>query len=69
MTYPYNTSSTIRIAEIRLLTLDELKPILAEVDSPSQAKEMAAHHSLEATEWVDSVILACNLIHSGLKCN
>lgn len=69
MTYPYNISSTIRLAEIRLLTLDELKLVLAEVDSPSQAREMAAHHSPEASEWVSSVILACNHIHSKLKCN
>ena len=66
MTYPYNTSSTIRLAEIRLLTLDELKLILAEVDSPTQAREMAAHHSPEASEWVDSVITACNTIHKDL---
>ena len=69
MTYPYNISSTIRLAEIRLLTLDELKLILAEVDSPTQARAMAAHHSLEAAKWVNSVILACNHIHSKLKCN
>ena len=69
MTYPYNISSTLRLAEIRLLTLDELKLILADVDSPTQAREMAAHHSLEASEWVNSVILACNHIHSKLKCN
>lgn len=69
MTYPYNISSTLRLAEIRLLTLDELKLILADVDSPTQAREMAAHHSLEASEWVNSVILACNHIHSRLKCN
>lgn len=66
MTYPYNTSSTIRLAEIRLLTLDELKLVLAEVDSPTQAREMAAHHSREASEWVDSVITACNTIHKDL---
>ena len=66
MTYPYNTSSTIRLAEIRLLTLDELKLVLAEVDSPTQAREMAAHHSQEASEWVDSVITACNSIHKDL---
>ena len=65
MTYPYNTSSTIRLAEIRLLTLDELKLVLAEVDSPTQAREMAAHHSPEASEWVNSVIIACNSIHSS----
>ena len=69
MTYPYNISSTLRLAEIRLLTIDELKLILADVDSPTQAREMAAHHSLEASEWVNSVILACNHIHSKLKCN
>ena len=69
MTYPYNISSTLRLAEIRLLTIDELKLILADVDSPTQAREMAAHHSLEASEWVNSVILACNHIHSRLKCN
>lgn len=66
MTYPYNTSSTIRLAEIRLLTLDELKLVLADVGSPSQAREMAAHHSLEASAWVDSVIVACNSIHKEL---
>lgn len=66
MTYPYNTSSTIRLAEIRLLTLDELKLVLAEVDSPTQAREMAAHHSTEASEWIDSVIIACNTIHKDL---
>lgn len=66
MTYPYNTSSTIRLAEIRLLTLDELKLVLAEVDSPTQAREMAAHHSPEASEWVASVIIACNSIHKEL---
>ena len=66
MTYPYNISSTIRLAEIRLLTLDELKLILAEVDSPTQAREMAAHHSPEASEWVDSVITACTTIHKDL---
>ena len=69
MTYSYNTSSTIRVAEIRLSTLEELKRVLAEVDSPTQAREMAAHHSPEATKWVNSVILACNHIHSRLKCN
>lgn len=66
MTYPYNISSTLRLAEIRLLTLDELKLILADVDSPTQAREMAAHHSLEASAWVDSVIVACNSIHKEL---
>ena len=66
MTYPYNISSTLRLAEIRLLTLDELKLILAEVDSPTQAREMAAHHSPEASEWVSSVIIACNSIHKDL---
>ena len=66
MTYPYNISSTLRLAEIRLLTLDELKLILADVDSPTQAREMAAHHSPEASEWVSSVIIACNYIHKDL---
>ena len=66
MTYPYNTSSTIRLAEIRLLTLDKLKLVLAEVDSPTQAREMAAHHSQAASKWVDSVITACNTIHKDL---
>ena len=66
MTYPYNISSTLRLAEIRLLTLDELKLILADVNSPTQAREMAAHHSPEASEWVNSVIIACNSIHKDL---
>lgn len=69
MTYEYNTASTIRVAELRLLNLDELKLIIAEVDSPTQAREMARHHSPEASAWVDSVITACNAIHSSIACS
>lgn len=67
MTYTYDDTYTIRVAELKLLSLDEAKTIIAQVDSPSQACEMAAIHSDEATQWVKSVIKECNHIHDKLK--
>lgn len=64
--YTYDDTQTIRLSEIKLMSLEDLKQILAQVDSPTQAREMAAHHSPEASAWVDSVIVACNSIHKEL---
>lgn len=64
--YIYDDTQSIRLAEIKLMSLEDLQQILAQVDSPTQAREMAAHHSQEASAWVDSVIVACNSIHKEL---
>ncbi len=64
--YTYDDTQTIRLSEIKLMSLEDFKQILAQVDSPTQAREMAAHHSPEASAWVDSVIVACNSIHKEL---
>lgn len=64
--YTYDDTQSIRLAEIKLMSLEDLQQILAQVDSPTQAREMAAHHSPEASAWVDSVIVACNSIHKEL---
>lgn len=64
--YIYDDTQTIRLSEIKLMSLEDFKQILAQVDSPTQAREMAAHHSPEASAWVDSVIVACNSIHKEL---
>ena len=64
--YTYDDTQTIRLSEIKLMSLQDFQQILAQVDSPTQAKEMAAHHSPEASAWVDSVIVACNSIHKEL---
>ena len=64
--YTYDDTQTIRLSEIKLMSLEDFKQILAQVDSPTQAREMAAHHSPEASAWVDSVIVACNSIHKDL---
>lgn len=64
--YTYDDTQSIRLAEIKLMSLEDFKQILAQVDSPTQAREMAAHHSPEASAWVDSVIVACNSIHKEL---
>lgn len=64
--YTYDDTQTIRLSEIKLISLEDFKQILAQVDSPTQAREMAAHHSPEASAWVDSVIVACNSIHKEL---
>lgn len=64
--YTYDDTKTIRLSEIKLMSLEDFKQILAQVDSPTQAREMAAHHSPEASAWVDSVIVACNSIHKEL---
>ena len=66
MTYIYDDVQEIRVAEFMLLELDEAKLILAQVDSPTQARTMAAAHSIEAEFWVDEVIHECNKIHSNL---
>ena len=66
MTYIYDDVQEIRVAEFMLLELDEAKLILAQVDSPTQARTMAAAHSTEAEFWVDEVIYECNKIHSNL---
>ena len=65
MTYIYDDIQQIRVAEFMLLDLEEAKQILAQVDSPTQARIMAANHSSEAELWVDDVIQACNDIHSA----
>lgn len=64
--YTYDDTQTIRLSEIKLMSFQDFQQILAQVDSPTQAKEMAAHHSPEASAWVDSVIVACNSIHKEL---
>ena len=64
--YTYDDTQTVRLSEIKLMSLEDFKQILAQVDSPTQAREMAAHHSPEASAWVDSVIVACNSIHKEL---
>lgn len=64
--YTYDDTQTIRLFEIKLMSLEDFQQILAQVDSPTQAREMAAHHSPEALAWVDSVIVACNSIHKEL---
>lgn len=64
--YTYDDTQIIRLSEIKLMSLEDFKQILAQVDSPTQAREMAAHHSPEASAWVDSVIVACNSIHKEL---
>ena len=64
--YSYDDTQSIRLAEIKLMSLEDFQQILALVDSPTQAREMAAHHSPEASSWVDSVIVACNSIHKDL---
>ncbi len=66
MTYIYDNVQEIRVAEFMLLELDEAKLILAQVDSPTQARTMAAAHSTEAEFWVDEVIHECNKIHKEL---
>ncbi len=66
MTHTYDDVQEIRVAEFMLLELDEAKSILAQVNSPTQARTMAAAHSTEAEFWVDEVIHECNKIHSNI---
>lgn len=66
MTYIYDDVQEIRVAEFMLLELAEAKLILAQVDSPTQARTMATTHSIAAEFWVDEVIHECNKIHSNL---
>lgn len=63
MEFTYDDTQTIRVAELKLLTLNEAQRIIAQVNNPTQALEMAKIHSPEAVEWVISVIEACNAIH------
>lgn len=67
MEFTYDDIQTIRAAELKLLTLDEAQLIIAQVNNPTQALEMAKIHSTEAVDWVISVIKACNDIHNNLK--
>lgn len=66
MTYLYDGIQEVRIAEFMLLDLSEAKVILAQVDSPTQARTMAAAHGIEAEFWVDNVIYECNKLHNSL---
>ena len=66
MTYIYDDVQEIRVAEFMLLELDEAKLILAQADSLTQARTMAAAHSIAAKFWVDEVIHECNKIHKEL---
>ena len=67
MEFTYDDTQTIRISELKLLTLDEAQEIIAQVNNPTQALEMAKIHSQEAVDWVINVIQACNVIHANLK--
>ena len=64
MEFTYDDTQTIRVAELKLLSLEEAQRIIAQVNNPSQALEMAKIHSDEASQWVISVIEACNAIHN-----
>lgn len=64
MEFTYDDTQTIRVAELKLLSLEEAQRIIAQVNNPSQALEMAKIHSDEATQWVIKVIEACNAIHN-----
>lgn len=66
MEFTYDDTQTIRVSELKLLTLDEAQKIIAQVNSPTQALEMAKIHSAEAVDWVAEVIKHCNAIHSNL---
>lgn len=67
MEFTYDDTQTIRVSELKLLTLKEAQLIIAQVNNPTQALEMAKVHSQEATDWVLNVIKECNKIHSKLK--
>lgn len=67
MEFTYDDTQTIRVSELKLLTLDEAQKIIAQVNNPTQALEMAKIHSDEAIDWVLSVITECNRIHNNLK--
>ena len=63
MEFTYDDTQTIRVSELKLLTLKEAQLIIAQVNNPTQALEMAKIHSSECEDWVISVIKACNEIH------
>lgn len=67
MEFTYDDTQTIRVSELKLLTLDEAQKIIAQVNNPTQALEMANIHSQEASDWVLEVIKACNAVHANLK--
>jgi len=67
--FTYDDIQTIRVAELKLLSLDEAQRIISQVNNPTQALEMATIHSTDAVDWVISVIKACNDIHNNLKGN
>ncbi len=67
MEFIYDETRTVRVAELKLMSLDEFKEITAQVDSPSQARDMAKIHSQEALQWVKDVIVACNQVHRSLN--
>ena len=69
MEFTYDDIQTIRVAELKLLSLDEAQRIISQVNNPTQALEMATIHSTDAVDWVISVIKACNDIHNNLKGN
>lgn len=69
MEFTYDDIQTIRVAELKLLSLDEAQRIISQVNNPTQALEMAKIHSTDAVDWVISVIKACNDIHNNLKGN
>ena len=64
MEFTYDDIFTIRDTELRSLSLDEAQRIIAQVNNPTQALEMAKIHSPECVDWVISVISACNEIHN-----
>ena len=67
MEFTYDDTQTIRVSELKLLTLDEAQKIIAQVNNPTQAFEMAKIHSQEAVDWFLNVVKACNEIHAKLK--
>ena len=69
MEFTYDDIQTIRASELKLLSLDEAQRIIAQVNNPTQALEMAKIHSTDAVDWVIYVIKACNDIHNNLKGN
>lgn len=69
MKFIYDGTREIRVAEIKLMDLDEFKLITAQVDCPIQAIEMAKLHSIHALKWVRQVMEDTNKLHRDLKCN
>lgn len=67
MEFIYDETQTVRVAELKLMSLEEFKEVVAQVDSPTQARDMAKIHSNEALQWVRDVIVACNKVHRSLN--